>query len=452
MSFEEVIQFAKLVEEAGVDIMNSGIGWHEARVPTIATMVPRGAFAWITAKVRSEIKIPIIATNRINNRDKANEILAKGQADLISMARPFLADANILNKMAQDRDDEINTCIACNQACLDHVFANKIASCLVNPKACHEDEFLIGKVEKANIKKIGVIGAGPAGMSCAIEAAQRGHQVFIYEKNNQIGGQFNLAKEIPGKEEFNETLRYFKTMINELDIELNLNFTMTLDKLKDLNLDEYVFSTGIAPRIPKIEGIDHHKCISYQSLLSNRPLLGKSVAVIGSGGIGFDVAEFLTLKSNSDSTTLNLSEFLNEWGVDQSYGKRGAIKEKERHESFREIFLLQRKTSKPGKNLAKTTGWIHRQSLKNKGVIHLNGVEYLKVDDQGLHICQNGEIKVLNVDHVVICAGQISVNKLYEAAKSELDQNCHIIGGADLALEIDAKRAINQGVRLANTL
>lgn len=450
-TFEEVKQLAKLLEEHGVSIINTGIGWHEARVPTIATMVPRNTFTWITERIKKEVSIPLIATNRINNLEDANKIVQAGQADMISMARPFLADPEIVNKFKENRADEVNTCIACNQACLDHIFQGKLTSCLVNPKACHETEFTTVKAKQ--IKTVAIIGAGPAGISCAIEAATLGHDVTIFEKNSQIGGQFNIAKDIPGKEEFKETIRYFKTQIQKLGIKLKLNHEVTLEELSTSNFDHYIFSTGIKPRIPAIEGVDHPKCVSYQELMMEKPSIGKSVAIIGAGGIGFDIAEYLSLESPEQSTSLDLQAFFAEWGVDIKYQNRGAVKKKEGHPSHREIFLLQRKTTKHGKGLGKTTGWIHRQSLKDKGIKMLGGVSYNKIDDKGLHITQDEQNKTLEVDHVILCAGQISENKLYHQLKEKSpDKSLHLIGGAELAMEIDAKRAINQGVRLAHEL
>jgi 2,4-dienoyl-CoA reductase (NADPH2) len=450
LTFDEVITFSKELEKVGVTIINTGIGWHEARVPTIATMVPRNAFVWITERVKQEISIPIIATNRINNLEEANNIISSGKADMISMARPFLADPNIVNKAKENKFDEINTCIACNQACLDHIFANKLTSCLVNPKACHETIF--SKENPIKIKKLAVIGAGPAGLSFAIEAAEKGHDVTVFDKNSEIGGQFNIAKNIPGKEEFKETIRYFSTQIEKLKIDLQLNTPVTIENLSSLNFDEYIFSTGISPRTPSIEGIEHEKCISYPDLILKRKIAGKSVAIIGAGGIGFDVAEFLAHDDSQVPTSLDSNAFFKEWGIDTEYKDRGAIKEKMTPKSSRSLYLLQRKSTKHGKSLGKTTGWIHRQSLKDKDVEMIGSVEYVKVDDVGLHILVNEEPRVLKVDNVIICAGQTSNNNLYSEAKKVLSKPCHLIGGAHLAQEIDAKRAIHQGVSLANTI
>ena len=449
-TFDEVITFSKELEKVGVNIINTGIGWHEARVPTIATMVPRQAFTWITERVKKEINIPIIATNRINDLKEGNALIKENIADMISMARPFLADPEIVSKAEKNRFDEINTCIACNQACLDHVFAGKLTSCLVNPKACHETEFTETKVLKT--KKLAVIGAGPAGLAFSIEAARRGHKVSIFEKKATIGGQFNIAKEIPGKEEFHETLRYFKTMIKKYNIELKLNHEVTMSELESLKFDEYIFSTGISPRIPKIEGIDHEKVITYEELLTGKKVAGHKVAVIGAGGIGFDASEFLAHNPSHKSPSVELKAFLSEWGIDMNYTQRGALTEKKTIPSYREITMLQRKETKPGKNLGKTTGWIHRKSLKDKGVKMLTSVSYEKISDQGLHIKREGKSEIIEADNIIICAGQVPNTQLYELAKVNLSRPCHIIGGAYEAFEIDAKRAINQGVRLANSL
>lgn len=449
-SWDEVVALAKQLKEAGVTIVNTGVGWHEARVPTIATMVPRGAFVWITEKLKKEIDLPIIATNRINTPEKAEEILSSGQADMVSMARPFLADPDFVNKAAASKADEINTCIACNQACLDHIFQNKTASCLVNPKACHEVQYSKTKAEK--IKKLAVIGAGPAGLAFAVEAARLGHQVSLFEKGSEIGGQFNIAKEIPGKEEFSETIRYFLKQIEILKIDLRLGEEATLEELKKGSFDEYVFSTGVRPRIPKIEGIEHPKVLSYPEVLYQKKAVGKRVALIGAGGIGFDTAEFLLHDPSHQTETLDKEAFFMHWGIDTDYEERGAIREKVNPTPFREIYLLQRKSSKHGKFLGKTTGWIHRQSLRDAGVKMLGDVEYKKVDDQGLHIATGDGVQILEVDNVVICAGQFSDNQLYHDFKAVDPRPAHLIGGADVALEIDAKRAIKQGVDLAQTI
>lgn len=450
LSFEEVIKLAKLLEQHKVDIINTGIGWHEARIPTIATMVPRAAFTWITERIKKEVNLPVVATNRINNPIDANEIIKSGQADMVSMARPFLADPEIVNKSKEGKAHLINTCIACNQACLDHIFKNKIASCLVNPKACHETEF--DKIKKTTTKNLAVIGSGPAGLSFAIEAAKRGHKVTIFEKNAEIGGQFNLASKIPGKEEFNETVRFFKESIKEYGINLKLNTLVDRESLNSMNYDEYIFSSGIKPRIPKIEGLNHSKVISYPELISGKKVAGNSVAIIGAGGIGFDVCEYLSYTDLNKSSSLHLDDFLNEWGIDVEFKQRGALKERTPSHNSRKLTLLQRKNDKFGKNLGKTTGWIHRQTLKDKSVELIGGVEYKKIDDEGLHIHVNQQDRILKVDSIIICAGQVSENELYHKAREILKEPCHLIGGALLAQEIDAKRAIDQGVRLANSI
>lgn len=450
MTFEEVVVFSKELEKSGVNILNTGIGWHEARIPTIATMVPRGAFTWITERIKKEVSIPVVATNRINNTSDGNQIIQNKIADMISMARPFLADPEIVNKAKENREDEINTCIACNQACLDHIFVNKMTSCLVNPKACHETDFN-GQPSK-NKKKLAVIGAGPAGLSFAIEAAKRGHDVSIFEKSPTIGGQFNIAKEIPGKEEFKETIRYFQTQIKLLGIDLQLNTKINLSNLKESDFDEFIFSTGVTPRTPRIEGIENHKVISYADLILGKKVAGNSVAVIGAGGIGFDACEYLAHNPNHKSTSIDKDAFLLEWGIDKEYKNRGAIIPKSPPESFRKIILLQRKTSRHGKFLGKTTGWIHRLSLRDKGIEMIGGAEYTKIDNDGLHITVEGEKRTLKVDNIIICAGQTSNNELFHECSEVLTKPCHIIGGAELAQEIDAKRAIDQGVRLANKI
>ena len=450
-TYNEVIQLAKALEKNGVDLINSGIGWHESRVPSIATMVPRAAFTWITHKVKQEITLPVIASNRINNLQDAQTILKSSQADMISMARPFLADPDFVNKAMNNDYMSINTCIACNQACLDHTFKLKTASCLVNPKACHETEFQLNFAKKK--KKVFVIGAGPAGLSAAVELAQRGHQVTLYEARSEIGGQFNIAKEIPGKEEFKETIRYFNHQLRQNNIVLKLNYKIQIEELKKEAPDEVIFATGVEARIPDIQGIHTStKVLNYTEVLLEKKHVGKKVAIIGAGGIGFDTAEFLAHNPNKTSPALDKDEFYKEWGVDPKYQHRGALKPKEPEASYREIYLLQRKTTKHGEGLGKTTGWIHRLSLKNKGIHFLGGVSYHKIDDKGLHINREQKTEVLDVDHIVICAGQTSNNSFYQQVKNQTSLNCHLIGGADVAQEIDAKRAINQGVRLANSL
>ena len=447
-SLEEVIQLAKEIEKAGATIINTGIGWHEARIPTIATKVPRAAFTWVTEKLKGSVSIPLITSNRINTPEMAEHVLASGHADMISMARPMLADADFVLKASEGRSDEINTCIGCNQACLDHIFSMKIATCLVNPRACYETE-LIFKETNA-IKNIAVIGAGPAGLSFATYAASRGHKVKVFDSNNQIGGQFNIAKTIPGKEEFYETLRYFKRQIElQPNIELVLNHTVTYEELSQTNYDEIVVATGVTPRQLQFEGIDHPKVLSYIQVLKERVPVGKRVAIIGAGGIGFDTAEYLT--HEGDSGSLNPEKFYAEWGIDTSYAHVGGLKQPELEKSEREIYLLQRKTAAVGAGLGKTTGWIHRTGLKHRDVKMIAGASYDKVDDQGLHITVDGQTTVLDVDNVVICAGQESYTAMFDQLKAD-GKNVHLIGGAKEAGELDAKRAIRQGAELAAVL
>ena len=447
-SLEEVIQLAKEIEKAGATIINTGIGWHEARIPTIATKVPRAAFTWVTEKLKGSVSIPLITSNRINTPEMAEHVLASGHADMISMARPMLADADFVLKASEGRSDEINTCIGCNQACLDHIFSMKIATCLVNPRACYETE-LIFKETNA-VKNIAVIGAGPAGLSFATYAASRGHKVKVFDSNNQIGGQFNIAKTIPGKEEFYETLRYFKRQIElQPNIELVLNHTVTYEELSQANYDEIVVATGVTPRQLQFEGIDHPKVLSYIQVLKERVPVGKRVAIIGAGGIGFDTAEYLT--HEGDSGSLNPEKFYAEWGIDTSYAHVGGLKQPELEKSEREIYLLQRKTAAVGAGLGKTTGWIHRTGLKHRNVKMIAGASYDKVDDQGLHITVDGQTTVLDVDNVVICAGQESYTAMFDQLKAD-GKNVHLIGGAKEAGELDAKRAIRQGAELAAVL
>ena len=447
-SLEEVVQLAKEIEKAGATIINTGIGWHEARIPTIATKVPRAAFTWVTEKLKGSVSIPLITSNRINTPEMAEHVLASGHADMISMARPMLADADFVLKASEGRSDEINTCIGCNQACLDHIFSMKIATCLVNPRACYETE-LIFKETNA-VKNIAVIGAGPAGLSFATYAASRGHKVKVFDSNNQIGGQFNIAKTIPGKEEFYETLRYFKRQIElQPNIELVLNHTVTYEELSQANYDEIVVATGVTPRQLQFEGIDHPKVLSYIQVLKERVPVGKRVAIIGAGGIGFDTAEYLS--HEGESASLNPEKFYAEWGIDSSYAHVGGLKQPELEKSEREIYLLQRKTAAVGAGLGKTTGWIHRTGLKHRNVKMIAGASYDKVDDQGLHITVDGQTTVLDVDNVVICAGQESYTAMYEQLKAD-GKNVHLIGGAKEAGELDAKRAIRQGAELAAVL
>ncbi|MFT6386980.1 MAG: 2,4-dienoyl-CoA reductase (NADPH2) [Cellvibrionaceae bacterium] len=447
-TWEEVVTLAKALEEAGVDLINTGIGWHEARIPTIATMVPRGSFTWITERLKKEVSIPLIATNRINTPEMIESTLASGQADMVCMARPFLADPYFIQKAQQNKSTSINTCISCNQACLDHVFKQEIASCLVNPKACNETLFKISAAKKP--KYLAVVGAGPAGISFTIEAAELGHKVILFEKSDQLGGQFNIAKEIPGKEEFSETLRYFKQRIVELNIDVQFNTEVDVDMLSE-KFDDIIIATGVRPRIPSIKGIDFPHVLTYQDVLLYKKPVGNRVALIGAGGIGFDSAEFLAHDPHQQSTSLNKHAFYDEWGIDTEYKNRGAIKNKKNTPSSRHIYLLQRKTTNLGKNLGKTTGWIHRQSLTDKKVTMLAGVEYHEITSTQLHISVDGEARSLDIDNVILCAGQLSNNELYKALKLA-NKSVHIIGGAHLAVEIDAKKAIKDGVTLAHTL
>tara|TARA_R110002072_G_scaffold109335_7_gene236627 strand:- start:9604 stop:11628 length:2025 start_codon:yes stop_codon:yes gene_type:complete len=448
-TWEEVVQLAKEIEKAGATIINTGIGWHEARIPTIATSVPRAAFTWVTKKMKEEVSIPLVTSNRINMPETAEEVLARGDADMISMARPFLADPEWVNKAEQEKSDEINTCIACNQACLDHVFKQKVASCLVNPRACHETEF---NYDPAQItKKIAVVGAGPAGLAAATIAAQRGHQVTLFDADKEVGGQFNIAKQIPGKEEFYETIRYFNKQIELHNVEVKLNTRVSEDDLKNSNFDEIIIATGIKPRTPKIEGIEHKKVLSYLDVLKHKKPVGKRVAVIGAGGIGFDVSEYLLHQGNSSS--LDLDAWLKEWGIDTNIEARGGIAGVKPvfYQAEREVFMFKRSKGKFGGKLGKTTGWIHRANLKKQNVQFINEVQYTKIDDQGLHYIQNEESKILEVDTIILCAGQTPLKELYEALESS-GKKIHVIGGADIAAELDAKRAIDQGSRLAASL
>ncbi|HEX5310710.1 NADPH-dependent 2,4-dienoyl-CoA reductase [Aquabacterium sp.] len=445
--FDEVVQLAQAIEKAGATLINTGIGWHEARIPTIATSVPRGAFAWVTKKMKGKVGIPLITTNRINTPEVAEQILADGCADMVSMARPMLADPEFVNKAAAGKPETINTCIGCNQACLDHTFSGKITSCLVNPRACHET---ILKIEPAPAKKrVAVVGAGPAGLAAATTAARRGLDVTLFEADSDVGGQFNVAKQIPGKEEFYETLRYFRNEIKATGVKTQFNTRVTVDDLVKGGFDEILLATGVSPRTPAIEGVNHPKVLSYLDVLRDKKPVGKTVAVIGAGGIGFDVSEYLT--HEGDSPALNLAKFNDEWGIDSDYTNRGGLKQPHLEKAPRQVYLLQRKTSKVGDGLGKTTGWIHRTSLKNRNVEMIAGVSYNKIDDAGLHITVGGKDMVLPVDNVVLCAGQEPFREL-QAGLEAAGKKVTLIGGADVAAELDAKRAIKQGTEVAAAL
>ncbi|MFR9721356.1 FAD-dependent oxidoreductase [Aeromonas diversa] len=441
-SLEEVIALGKGLEEVGVTLINTGIGWHEARIPTIATSVPRGAFTWVTAELKKHLKVPLITTNRINTPEVAEQILTAGEADMVSMARPLLADPEFVLKASEARGDEINTCIACNQACLDHVFKQKRASCLVNPRACFETELNFGRTPQP--KKLAVVGAGPAGLAFACYAAERGHRVSLFDQAGEIGGQFNFAKQIPGKEEFHETLRYFAKRLERCGVELYLGQRQSAESLLGGGFDEIILATGIRPRTPAIPGIEHPKVLSYLEVLRDHKPVGQKVAVIGAGGIGFDVAEYL-VESHGERSK---AQWLKEWGIDTRFEQRGGLMQPVVVAPERQVWLLQRKESKVGDGLGKTTGWIHRAVLKSRRVEMLSGVQYRRIDDEGLHIEVGGVAQCLPVDHVIVCAGQEPLREL-EADLRAAGKPVHIIGGADVAAELDAKRAIRQGAELA---
>ena len=455
-SWDEVAMLARAMEKAGASILNTGIGWHEARVPTIATSVPRAAFAWVTQKLKAEVGIPVCTTNRINAPEVAERILADGQADMVSMARPFLADADFVTKAAQDRAQDINTCIGCNQACLDHTFKLKIASCLVNPRACHETE--LNYLKAPHHKKVAVVGAGPAGLAAATVAAERGHTVDLFDAADRIGGQFNLAKQIPGKEEFHETLRYFARKLESTGVRLKLQTPMTAEALLAGQYDEIILATGVTPRRIMIPGLEDQsragRVLSYVDVLGGNADVGRRVALIGAGGIGFDVAEYLAHESGAMSPTLDLAEWMKEWGVTDPGKARGGVARPQPPSAAREIFLLQRKAGKPGAGLGKTTGWIHRASLQARKVQTRSGVNYESMDERGVLISYGNrreKHELIEVDHIVICAGQEPLRELHQPLLAA-GANVHLIGGADEAAELDAKRAIDQGSRLAAAL
>ncbi|MEU2108683.1 FAD-dependent oxidoreductase [Streptomyces sp. NPDC059544] len=444
-SLDEVVALAKEIEAAGATIINTGIGWHEARIPTIATSVPRGAYTWVTQKLMGAVSVPLVTSNRINTPEVAEQLLAEGRADMVSMARPFLADPEFVAKARAGRAETINTCIGCNQACLDHTFSGRITSCLVNPRACHETELVLSPTRLR--KRLAVVGAGPAGLAFSVSAAERGHDVTLFDAADEIGGQLNIAKRVPGKEEFEETLRYFRTQLELRGVEVRLGTFVTPDLLT--GYDEIVVATGVTPRTPVIEGVDHPSVVSYLDVLRDGAEVGERVAVLGAGGIGFDVAEFLT--DGGEGASLDPETYFRQWGVDTGYAERGGLRAPERPRPPRTVHLLQRKTSKVGAGLGKTTGWIHRTELKHRGVTMVAGAAYDRIDDEGLHITVDGTARTIPVDTVVLCTGQEPRRDLYEELTAA-GRTVHLIGGADVAAELDAKRAIDQGTRLAAAL
>ncbi len=444
-TLSEVVELAQGLEAAGVTILNTGIGWHEARIPTIATSVPRAAFTWVTAELKGKVGIPLVTSNRINTPEVCEQVLAAGQADMVSMARPFLADPDFVAKAAADKADRINTCIGCNQACLDHTFALQLTSCLVNPLACHETILTIEPTETP--RRIAVVGSGPGGLACAVTAAQRGHAVTLFEGDDKVGGQFNYAAQIPGKEEFNETLRYYRNALADNEVEVRLGVRASVEDLADY--DEVILATGVTPRIPDLPGIDHPKVLSYLQVLRDHEPVGDSVAILGGGGIGFDVAEYLT--QSGPSATLESERFFAQWGIDRSHEARGGVVRAEHAQPARQVTMLQRKDTKMGQTLGKTTGWIHRTELKNRQVQMLTGVAYERIDDAGLHFSIDGQKQVLEVDTIVVCTGQEPQRELQEGLEAA-GVPVQLIGGADVAAELDAKRAIKQGTEVAAAL